>query len=177
MDVHQRKWRWLEVAVRDECYSAPPDLRRADNVSLATAQSNRRGTGAAPSCSRVFAVRSLLAPLSSNEEVTFRRVAIGATPPDRLTAQHLKRLEQLKLIASNGVGYELTPLGRQRYNELPRSAGLASDGSHERLNKSFPTSSGPMNAKASQLALTEDWVPVYAMCAFHFEPWLGRVQK
>ena len=72
-------------------------------------------------------MRGLLAPLSEQEEVTLRRVALGSTqkPP----AQHLKRLEQLKLIVRKGGGYQLTPLGRQRYNRLPRAAALASDGS------------------------------------------------
>lgn len=72
-------------------------------------------------------MRGLLAPLSSNEEVTLRRVAIGSTY--KLPAQHLKRLEQLKLIESNGGCYQLTPLGRQRYNALPKAAALANDGS------------------------------------------------
>jgi hypothetical protein len=52
-----------------------------------------------------------------------------------LPAHHLKRLEQLKLIASNDGGYLLTPLGRQRYNGLPRPAGLASDGSPREIEQ------------------------------------------
>lgn len=71
-------------------------------------------------------MRGLLAPLSSNEEVALRRVATGST---RLPAQHLKHLEQLKLIEASKGGYRLTPLGRQRYNGLPRPVGLATDGS------------------------------------------------
>lgn len=72
-------------------------------------------------------MRGLLAPLSAHEEVTLRRVAMRST--EKLPAQHLKRLEQLRLIVSSGGGYQLTPLGRQRYNGLPRAAALASDGS------------------------------------------------
>jgi hypothetical protein len=72
-------------------------------------------------------MRGLLAPLSSHEEVILRRVAMGST--QKLPEQHLKRLEQLKLIVFNGSRYQLTPLGRQRYNSLPRAAALASDGS------------------------------------------------
>jgi hypothetical protein len=72
-------------------------------------------------------MRGLHTPLSPHEEVTLRRVAMGSIY--KLPAHHLDRLEQLKLIASKGGGYELTPLGRQRYNGLPRPAGLASDGS------------------------------------------------
>jgi predicted transcriptional regulator len=74
-------------------------------------------------------MRGLLAPLSSNEEVTLRRVAVGSTSTHKLAAEHLKRLEQLKLIEAAMGGYRLTPLGRQRYNALPRAAGLATDGS------------------------------------------------
>jgi hypothetical protein len=45
---------------------------------------------------------------------------MGATPPHKLPAGHLKRLEQLKLIDANKGGHQLTPLGRHRYNRLPR---------------------------------------------------------
>jgi hypothetical protein len=71
-------------------------------------------------------MRGLLAPLSPNEEVALRRVAMGST---KLPAQHLKHLEQLKLIEAHKGGYRLTPLGRQRYNRLPRPVALATDGS------------------------------------------------
>jgi hypothetical protein len=72
-------------------------------------------------------MRGLLAPLSAHEEVTLRRIAMGSG--QKLPAQHLKRLEQLKLIVSNSGGYQLTPLGRQRYNGLPKAAALSSGGS------------------------------------------------
>jgi Mn-dependent DtxR family transcriptional regulator len=79
-------------------------------------------------------MRGLLAPLSADEEVTLRQVAMGST--QKLPALHLKRLEQLKLIVSErGGGYRLTPLGRQRYNGLPRAAALASDGSPEEIEQ------------------------------------------
>jgi hypothetical protein len=78
-------------------------------------------------------MRGLLAPLSSHEEVILRRVAMGST--QKLPEQHLKRLEQLKLIVSKGGRYQLTPLGRQRYNGLPRAAALASDGSPEEIEQ------------------------------------------
>lgn len=74
-------------------------------------------------------MRGLLAPLSSSEEVTLRRVAMGSTAQHKLPTEHLKRLEELKLIEAIRGGYRLTPLGRQRYNALPRPAGLATDGS------------------------------------------------
>jgi hypothetical protein len=74
-------------------------------------------------------MKGLLAPLSSNEEITLRRLAIGSTSQHKLPAEHLKRLERLKLIEVSRSGYRLTPLGRQRYDALPRPAGLAIDGS------------------------------------------------
>jgi hypothetical protein len=80
-------------------------------------------------------MKGLLAPLSSNEEVTLRRVAMGATPPHRLPAQHLKHLEQLKLVEVAKGDYQLTPLGRQRYNGLPRPAGLSNDGSPRQIEQ------------------------------------------
>ena len=74
-------------------------------------------------------MRGLLAPLSSNEEVTLRRVALGASPSHELSAEHLKRLEQLKLVEATNSGFQLTLLGRQRYDALPRPTGFATDGS------------------------------------------------
>ena len=80
-------------------------------------------------------MKGLLAPLSSNEEVTLRRVAMGPTSQHKLPAEHLKRLEQLKLVEANRGGYRLTPLGRQRYDALPRPAGLAIDGSPREIEQ------------------------------------------
>ena len=65
-------------------------------------------------------MRGLSAPLSPNEEVTLRRVARGPPALDNLPEKHLTRLEFLKLIEANHGGYKLTPLGRQRYEGLPR---------------------------------------------------------
>ena len=80
-------------------------------------------------------MKGLLAPLSSNEEVTLRRVAMGPIAAHKLPTEHLKRLEQLKLIEAAGGGHQLTPLGRQRYNELPRPAALATDGSPREIEQ------------------------------------------
>jgi hypothetical protein len=80
-------------------------------------------------------MRGLLAPLSSNEEVTLRRVAMGPISPHKLPADHLKRLEQLNLIEAARGGFQLTPLGRQRYDALPRPAGMAIDGSPRQIEQ------------------------------------------
>ena len=56
-------------------------------------------------------MKDLLAPLSSNEEITLRRLAMGSTSQHKLPAEHLKRLDRLKLIEASRGGYRLTPLG------------------------------------------------------------------
>lgn len=63
--------------------------------------------------------RGLLAPLSPNEEVTLRRVAIGIATPARLSERDLKALS---LIEEHGGGLRLTP--RERYLALPKSAAV-----------------------------------------------------
>jgi len=80
-------------------------------------------------------MKDLLAPLSSNEEITLRRVAMGPLSQHKLPTEHLKRLEQLKLIEARRGGYRLTPLGRHRYDALPRPAGLAIDGSPREIEQ------------------------------------------
>lgn len=84
-------------------------------------------------------MKGLLAPLSSNEEVTLRRVAMGTLSQHELPEAHLKHLEHLKLIEANRGGYRLTPLGRQRYNALPRPVGLAVDGSPREIEQLLST--------------------------------------
>jgi hypothetical protein len=79
-------------------------------------------------------MRGLRAPLNSNEEITLRRVAIGSTSSHKLPAEHSKRLEQLKLIEANRGGYQLTPLGRQRYNDCRDPRDWLATGHRERSN-------------------------------------------
>jgi hypothetical protein len=68
--------------------------------------------------------RGLLAPLSPNEEVTLRRVALGVAKPARLSERDLERLKALSLIEEHGGGLRLTPTGRERYLALPKSAAV-----------------------------------------------------
>ena len=68
--------------------------------------------------------RGLLAPLSPNEEVTLRRVAIGIAKPADLPARDVERLRVLMLVEENGGGLRLTPAGQERYLALPNSAGI-----------------------------------------------------
>ncbi len=64
-------------------------------------------------------IRGLHAPLSPREEITFRRIALGddtSRPPE----EHVRRLEQLKLIQRDQGLWSLTPLGRRRYDLLEK---------------------------------------------------------
>ena len=70
--------------------------------------------------------RSLDAPLSPNEEVTLRRVALGISPLKDLAPRDLTRLASLSLVEIDAGVPRLTEVGRQRYRALPR-AGTASD--------------------------------------------------
>lgn len=72
--------------------------------------------------------RSLDAPLSPNEEVTLRRVALGVAPPRDLPQRDLMRLKRLSLVEDRDGKLHLTEIGRQRYRALPRAveAGHAS---------------------------------------------------
>ncbi len=62
--------------------------------------------------------RSLSAPLSPNEELTLRRVAIGLSNANDLSTRDLVRLTALALIDPAGDRPRLTDLGRQRYRLL-----------------------------------------------------------
>lgn len=63
--------------------------------------------------------RSLSAPLSPHEEVALRRIALGLTPTQELSARALVRLKNLSLIEDSEAGLRLTGIGRQRYRALP----------------------------------------------------------
>ena len=65
-------------------------------------------------------MRGILAPLSPNEEITLRRVALGFGVRDQLPSQHVQRLEQLALIEEADGSFRLTELGLQRYAGLER---------------------------------------------------------
>jgi hypothetical protein len=67
-------------------------------------------------------MRGILAPLSPNEEITLRRVALGFGGRDRLPPRHVERLRQLALIEEADGALRLTELGLQRYANLERPA-------------------------------------------------------
>lgn len=62
--------------------------------------------------------RGLLAPLSPPEEIGLRRVANGSPNVDAQVAASLCRLA---LIERTPSGLRLTPLGRQRYDAMPKA--------------------------------------------------------
>lgn len=63
--------------------------------------------------------RSLLAPLSPNEELTLRRVATGMLGAHDLSERDLTRLRSLALVDVSVDRPRLTALGRQRFKSLP----------------------------------------------------------
>jgi hypothetical protein len=61
-------------------------------------------------------MRSLLAPLSTHEETTLRKIGFGSADP--FDPAHVRRLLQLELIEWAGHRWRLTGVGRQRYESL-----------------------------------------------------------
>jgi hypothetical protein len=59
-------------------------------------------------------VRGMLAPLSPHEEAALRK--IGFDRGDPLEEEHVRRLQQLGLIEWNGCRWQLTAMGRRRYD-------------------------------------------------------------
>jgi hypothetical protein len=63
----------------------------------------------------------MLAPLSTHEEATLRKVGFGSA--DSLDPAHVRRLLQLELIEWAGHCWRLTAVGRQRYESLVTDVG------------------------------------------------------
>lgn len=66
-------------------------------------------------------MRGQAAPLSPNEEITLRRIALAVVPPDELPMRAVARLEALALVKRVGDAIVMTPLGKARYEGLPRA--------------------------------------------------------
>ena len=66
-------------------------------------------------------VRGLRAPLSPNEELTLRRVALGTALAKDLLAADVLRLLSLSLIEDRGDHFGLTALGKERLECLTRA--------------------------------------------------------
>jgi hypothetical protein len=65
--------------------------------------------------------RGIDAPLSPNEEVTLRRVALGIAERTELRAADLARLIHLQLVKEIDGRAALTAMGQQRYQLLPKA--------------------------------------------------------
>ena len=68
--------------------------------------------------------RGIKAPLSPNEEVTLRRVALGIARRGELRAADLTRLIHLLLVEEIDGRLTLSDLGRQRYQQLPKTSDM-----------------------------------------------------
>jgi hypothetical protein len=77
--------------------------------------------------------RGLVAPLSPNEEVTLRRVAIGIAKSAEFPLRDVRRLKALLLVEETDGGLRLTPAGRERYLALPNSVGIFKPGTADDL--------------------------------------------
>ena len=66
-------------------------------------------------------MRSMLAPLSTHEETTLRKIGFGSAEP--VEPAHVRRLLQLELIEWAGYRWRLTVVGRQRYESLVTDLG------------------------------------------------------
>jgi hypothetical protein len=71
-------------------------------------------------------MRSMLAPLSPHEEAALRKIGFGFGSDDRVELAHLRRLLDLQLIEWTGRTWQLTQVGRQRYEGLVVDGGTQS---------------------------------------------------
>jgi len=82
--------------------------------------------------------RSLNAPLSPHEEVTLRRIALGAGFETDLPVRDIARLRSLALVEGRAGRVRLTATGQSRFEALRRAPHpIAGDGMSSRLAKSF----------------------------------------
>jgi hypothetical protein len=70
-------------------------------------------------------VRGQAVPLSTNEEITLRRVAFGQSDVAHLRAEDLERLRMLKLIDGNSRVPALTGEGKRRFDALAKPVSIA----------------------------------------------------
>jgi hypothetical protein len=72
--------------------------------------------------------RGLRAPLSPNEELTLRRVALGIALAKDLPSADVLRLLKLALVEDRGEHLGLTTLGKERYQRFDQRTGSGSAG-------------------------------------------------
>jgi len=61
-------------------------------------------------------MRGMLAPLNRHEEAALRKIGLGIK--ETIEPIHLRRLQQLELVQWDGHSWQLTGVGRQRYESL-----------------------------------------------------------
>ena len=88
--------------------------------------------------------RGLIAPLSPHEEITLRRIALGISHADVLPARDAAHLIQLRLVDEDEGRLNLTELGRERYQGLPRAGGGARGRGRHRSKVTPSASSRPL---------------------------------
>jgi hypothetical protein len=69
--------------------------------------------------------RGLKAPLSPNEEVTFRRIALGITKAKLLPTRDVAYLIRLRLVDENEGRLKPSDLVRERYQGPPNGAAMS----------------------------------------------------
>jgi hypothetical protein len=80
--------------------------------------------------------RGLRAPLSPNEELTLRRVALGIALAKDLPSADVLRLRNLALVEDRGEHLGLTTLGKERYQRFhQRTRAGSADGALDAENK------------------------------------------
>jgi hypothetical protein len=84
---------------------------------------------------KVVSTGDRLTLLTSNEEITLRRVAFGESPVRSMCAQDLMQLRRLRLIDVGKDGPTLTVSGRRHFDSLPRAATLAGSGPRDLLKE------------------------------------------
>lgn len=83
-------------------------------------------------------IRSLSAPLSPHEEITLRRVGLGAAAEGDLPERDVARLRSLALVEGLAGRVRLTASGRSRYESLRRTPrSVAGDDISSRLTTAF----------------------------------------
>jgi hypothetical protein len=80
-------------------------------------------------------MRGILAPLSPNEEITLRRIALGFGAREGWAPQHVRRLKQLSLVEERDGALRLTELGLQRYAGLERPAKWDSETAPQEISR------------------------------------------
>lgn len=83
--------------------------------------------------------RSLDAPLSPNEEVALRRIALGLAPKEVLPLRAIVRLKNLALIEDSETGLRLTDVGRRRHAALPGATRAESSSAQEQFTHFLST--------------------------------------